>query len=223
MVVGTLFFLTLIAGGVNAYWFDPILFGPLEGVAPAAPRVLAGFFLMLFMSIGIVGIAIAIFPVLSLYNQAAAITYLCFRSIECLLLVLGALSSLVLLSLSQFLIAGGEADAAAHSQFRSLGSLALDLRFSAYQVAMIMLGFCSVWMCLVLHRFELVPRNISLLGLVGYACLFVSGVLDILNVIDTLHGAGSLFYVPGGLFELAVFPGWLIAKGFNVSQYEDRP
>jgi hypothetical protein len=69
----------------------------------------------------------------------------------------------------------------------------------------------------MLLRTRLVPRGLSVLGLIGYAAaLLLAAVLDILGVVDTVNGAGLVGLVPGGLFELLV-PIWLIAKGFNLT------
>jgi hypothetical protein len=62
---------------------------------------------------------------------------------------------------------------------------------------------------------RLVPRPIAVLGLVGYFLLSVGVVLDLLGVLDMNAGRGMVLLVPGFLFEFAVFPIWLIAKGFR--------
>jgi hypothetical protein len=64
---------------------------------------------------------------------------------------------------------------------------------------------------------RLVPRPIAVLGLVGYASLLVGVPLDLLGVVDLGAGSGMAFFVPGGLFELVLFPVWLIAKGFRAT------
>jgi hypothetical protein len=71
---------------------------------------------------------------------------------------------------------------------------------------------------------NLVPRPISVLGFVGYVLLSVGVVLDLLGVLDMNAGPGMVLLLPGFLFEFAVFPIWLIAKGFGspLSQQEFR-
>ncbi len=68
----------------------------------------------------------------------------------------------------------------------------------------------------MLLRTGLVPRGLSVLGLIGYPALLLAAVLDMLGIVDTVGGAGLVGLVPGGLFEL-LLPIWLIARGFNVT------
>ena len=59
----------------------------------------------------------------------------------------------------------------------------------------------------------LVPRRVSMLGLIGYPVFLVGTVLAMFNLIHVTHSAGMLALVPGGLFEL-ILPIWLVANGF---------
>ena len=62
---------------------------------------------------------------------------------------------------------------------------------------------------------RLVPRTIAVLGMVGYGSLLLAVPLDLSGVIDTNQGVGLAFLAPGGLFEVLVFPLWLLVRGFN--------
>jgi hypothetical protein len=64
---------------------------------------------------------------------------------------------------------------------------------------------------------RLVPRPIAVLGLVGYGLFSLAVPLDLFGALDMNNGLGMLVLVPGFLFELAVFPIWLIVKGFRSS------
>ncbi len=67
---------------------------------------------------------------------------------------------------------------------------------------------------------RIVPRNLSLLGVVGYPVFLVGSILAMFGLIDVTHGDGMLALVPGGLFEL-ILPIWLFTKGFSSHQIED--
>ena len=62
---------------------------------------------------------------------------------------------------------------------------------------------------------RIVPRPISILGLVGYGLLALVVPLDLMGVVNADHGAGLAMLIPGGLYEFLILPIWLIAKGFR--------
>ena len=90
----------------------------------------------------------------------------------------------------------------------------MEARYSGYHVAMIILSIASIMLCYLLYKTRLVPRMISVVGIIGYASVLVSAPLDLLGIIDTT-GTGGVLYVPGALFELLLLPIWLLVKGFN--------
>lgn len=213
-IIGALFVITMIAGGIDAYYASPILHAALENVYPHAGRVITGALLVVVMSLGVVGIAIAFYPVLRRQSEAIALTYVGFRIIECVLLILGAVCSLCLIPLSREFISAG---APAESFFTVLAALMIKARYTAYQIAMIVLGIGSMMLCYLMYQARLVPRWLSGWGFLGYVLLFVSAPLDLLGVIDTIKGEGALLYIPGGIWEFIAFPAWLIVKGFDTS------
>ena len=64
---------------------------------------------------------------------------------------------------------------------------------------------------------RIVPRKLSMLGVIGYPVFLVGSVSAMFNLIDITHGAGMLALVPGGLFEL-ILPIWLFTRGFTSHQ-----
>lgn len=218
-IVGTLFIITMISGMIDAYLVAPILKNSLSDIYPNNIRVIAGALFILVMSIGIVGIAVFLFPVLKKHNEIIAITYVSFRTIECMLLLVGVIIYFFLIRLSNEFINAGTPDA---SYFQTLYTLAIDIRYLAYQNAMIILGFGSLFLCYLFYQSKLIPRFLSAWGFIGYALLLASALLDIFGVIDTINGTGAIMYVPGGLWEFIVFPIWLIIKGFDSSKTDDQ-
>jgi len=209
--VGALFLGTMILGMIDAYTVAPLLQSGVGAFHAHAVRLHVGAFSVLFMALGVVGIALLLFPVLERHSRLIALTYLSARIMECLLLVVGAIVYFLLLRVSHEFLEAGSPDS---SWFQSIATVAVTARFGAYQVAMIILGIASLLLCALLYRTRLIPRLISAVGFAGYALVLASGILDLLGVIDTT-GAGGILYVPGALFELFLLPIWLIARGFH--------
>ncbi|MDP9331237.1 MAG: DUF4386 domain-containing protein [Actinomycetota bacterium] len=67
----------------------------------------------------------------------------------------------------------------------------------------------------LLFTSRMIPRAISVLGLIGYSLLLLTVPLDLLGVVDVKSGAGLAMLAPGGLYEFVILPTWLIARGFR--------
>ena len=93
-------------------------------------------------------------------------------------------------------------------------------RWDAYVLAVYAVsGAAGLVLSSALRTSWIVPRNLSMLGLIGYPVFLVGSVLAMFNVVDVTHGAGMLALVPGGLFEL-LLPIWLFTRGFTSGQIE---
>jgi hypothetical protein len=67
----------------------------------------------------------------------------------------------------------------------------------------------------LLYISRMVPRPISVLGLIGYSLLLLVVPLDLLGIVEESSGAGLAILAPGGLYEFAILPIYLIARGFR--------
>lgn len=214
IVIGALFIITMLAGMVDAYFVAPELNYPLSYIHQIEHKILLGTFSVLIMAIGIVGIAIAFYPVVKKESEPIALTYVIFRAIECILLIVGPLCYLFLIALGREYV---NLEISEPSFFETLAVLAVKVKYYSYQIAMIVLGLGSLFLCYSLYKSKLVPRFLSIWGLFGYAMLLLSAILDISGIVDTTTGSGAILYIPGGLWEIIVFPLWLFVKGFNLS------
>jgi hypothetical protein len=158
--------------------------------------------------LAIIGVGTLLFPILRRHNESMGFGYAGSRLIESALLFVSAIGPLLLVAVGQEY---AQPAAAGASQLETFGVLALEWHDYAFQMAMVALGLGGVMLGYVLYRSRLVPRAVGVLGIVGYIALLVSGLLEIAG-----YSFGSVLFIPGGLFE-ALFPLWLIVKGFNVS------
>ena len=207
-IVGALFIVATITYMIGSGLIGSIVEAPdyLISVYPNKTQMIIGMLLELINSAAVVGIAVMLFPILKKHNESMALGYVGFRVIESAILMVGAIGPLVLISLSQEFINSGAPDT---SYFQPLGTLVLEVHDMAFQMAMIVLGIGSLMFCDLLYQSKLIPRFISVLGLIGYASLLTSTLIEIFGT-----NTGMVLFLPGALFEI-IFPTWLIVKGFN--------
>ena len=209
-IVGSLMLTATVTYMLGSGLLASILNAPeyLLHVYPTSARLVLGVLLQFVDAAAVAAIGIILFPILRKHSQSIALGYAGTRIIECLLLLVAGISSLLLIALSQAYVQAGAPDA---SYFQSLGTVLVAHSELTFQVAMIALGLGSMPFCYLLYRSRLIPRAMSVLGFIGYAALFLGGLLELFGL--NLH---MLQYLPGGIFEL-ILPIWLIAKGFNAS------
>ena len=206
IAVGVLFFIATASYLVGSALIGSALSAPDQLLDAKETQVRTGVLLEFVDAAAVVGIGVLLFPILRKYRESMALGYVSTRIIESALLLVSALFALLLVSGSQ---GYPGADAATASQLQSVGTLTIRAYGLAFQLAMIVLGVGSLLLCYILYEVRLVPRALSVLGVVGYLALFASGWLEIAG-----SNAASALYIPGALFEL-VFPLWLIIKGLD--------
>jgi hypothetical protein len=216
VLVGVLFLAATATFVVSNLLITPILGSPdyLTAVARNSQLMVAAGLLALIDGLAVVGIAAALYPILKGQHPALAFGYAGMRIAE--------LAVITVFVLSPLLLVGVTATAHNGADTPALGALLLSLRYWTLMVVYVFNGIAGLMLGYMLLRTVLVPRALSVLGLVGYATLLVAAVLDMLGLIDTRAGAGAIGLVPGGLFEL-VLPLWLFGKGFNtIARAETR-
>jgi len=76
---------------------------------------------------------------------------------------------------------------------------------------MLALGIGGTTLCVSLYKWRVIPRIISIFGILGYIILFSKSVADFLG-----YDGSFAFFLPVALFEL-IFPVWLIVRGTNTA------
>lgn len=213
--VGLLFIAATLAFMLGNGLIESALSSPnyLLDLYPNKNQVITGVLLEMINSAAVVGIAIMLFPVLKKHNEPIALGYVGFRVIESVVLLVGLISPLLLITLSQEHINASNQDTL---YFQTLGVLAIRWYHLSFQVAMIALGAFSLVFCYLLYQSKLIPRSLSVLGFIGYVSLLISALLEIFE-----YNTGMVLFLPGAIFEL-MLPIWLIVKGFNIDIHAER-
>ena len=156
------------------------------------------------------GIAIALYPVLRLFNPTLALGSVAGRVVENVFILIGTLSLLALLTVSQQ--AAGSADP---SSFQATGDALVAGREWTIEFVAGLAFFVGTFMYnYVMYRSRLVPRWLSGLGLVGAVLALVATFYIGFTQDFGFSTVNNVFHLPIGLQEM-ILAVWLIAKGFS--------
>ncbi len=214
IIVGVLFIAATVAGIISRV-FGPNLDAPdyLANLSTNENQVLIGGLFEFTMAVLIAGIPVFMYPLLKKYNEALALGYVVFRTIEVVIFTVGAISLLTLLTLSQEFVIAGTPDA---SYFQTLATLLLAVReWGGGVFSTIVFSLSALMLNYIFYRSKFIPRWLSGWGLIGATLYLGSGFLPLFG-----HDPRSTIYLlmeaPLALQEM-VFAVWLIVKGFNPS------
>jgi uncharacterized protein DUF4386 len=182
----------------------------LTGASEDANALAAAAILAFVQGVAIVGIAVFFFPLLKRESEPLALAYVALRVAELAATLFYLATPLLVIKIGDGL-RDGSFDASASEP---LGALFESQRSVAILMIYLVTSVLGSILSFLLYRSRLVPRPIAILGLIGYPVLLVGSILAAFDVTDVIQGAGQLWLVPGGLFEL-ILPIWLIAKGFT--------
>jgi len=210
-IVGLLFITATVASSLSFAISDPILNAPdiLVNVSANITQVIIGVLLLLIDCAAVVAIPVMLVPIFKKHNEALALGYVGARIIESVILIVGTIFLLSLLTLSQEYVQAGTPDA---SYFQTLGTLLLAVyEWTLLVGIMIVFSLTALILNYLLYQSELIPRWLSVWGLIGATLLLAVGLLEIFGFNLT-----EILSIPIALQEM-VFAVWLIVKGFNSS------
>jgi hypothetical protein len=215
-MVGAFFLISNVVFILGAVVFiEPVLGAPdyLTLVSANRAQIVIGALLELINGLAYLGIAVLMYPILNRRFESMALAYVCLRVIEFVMQILSDLSPLSLLTLSEEFVSAG---APGSSAYPVSGAVLIADRYWAFQMVAITLGLGALLLYTMLYQTRLVPRFISIWGLLGAAAVLVNTMLDLLGFYSGNLGVIML------LNEL--FLGvWLIIKGFNPSASVTSP
>ncbi|MFI5531232.1 DUF4386 domain-containing protein [Kitasatospora sp. NPDC051853] len=199
VITGALFLLTEVAAVAGLLLYRPLL----DGHPGADTRALFGVLAEIVLVTAVVGTATTLHPVLSRHSPPAAHAYLAGRLLEAAVIAVGVLAALTLVTLPQEAPTRGLLTAL-HAQTFLLGP----------NVA---LGLNTTVLAYALHRARLLPRPITVLGLVGGPLILAFAVAVLFGAYQQVSTAGSLAALPVLGWELALAVR-LLTRGFAPPQ-----
>lgn len=208
-IVGGLFLFVFITG-IIIYQFlrGPIVFADnyLENTALQSNQIITST-LLGFLS-GIVSIIIAtiLLPIFKQYSKSLAYLYLAFSLVNFVAITFENFATLELLEVSREFIktglAGGEF-------LKSMGTISYQNHRWAHLMYLLVSCLPVFVLYYSLFRAKLIPKAISIFGIIASVLMFISVLSSILKI-----DLGIDLLIPIGLVQL-LLPLWLIVKGFK--------
>jgi hypothetical protein len=183
----------------------------LSKIAANESQVAVGVLIRFIAAFASAAIAISLYPVLRRYRQGLALGAVGFRVIEGMFYTLGAVSVLLLLTLSQEFVKTGAGDPA---YFNQSGTLLKALDNWAGLAGIFAFYVGGLLYYRVFYQTRLVPRWLSAWGVAGVILGAAAALLVLFGVTGSMSPVQMALNAPIGLQEM-VLAVWLIVKGFN--------
>lgn len=216
IMVGVLYILAAVTAIVGFALYQPILSDPdyiVKGFANET-QVIWGAFNELILAFSVIGISVLMFPIINKENENIAIGYVCFRLLEAMLIIIGIISLLSIVTLSQEF---GKAVTPNVASYLTAGKLLVSIHDWTFLLGPnLALGPSTLMMSYFLYDSKLVPRFITILGLIGGSLIFTCALLVMFGIFLQVSMWGAIFAIPIFAYEMSLAV-WLIVKGFNSS------
>lgn len=219
IITGLFFITATVTAIIGLKLYDPMLATSdyLHQTALHSNQITLGAVFELLVIAANCGTAIMLFPYLKVYNERLAFGYFTFRVFECVSIFLGVVSVLSLLTLSH----SYNATASPDSHFNAIGTIAKAFHDWTFLLGpKFFLGVNTFIYSYVFFKTELVPRELSMLGMSGALLVFINSLFTMFGSITPFSTIDIATVFPIAIYEM-ILAGWLIAKGFNI-HYHSR-
>jgi len=211
--VGILLLLQLIAALTLPFILSkPITFGSpafLTAVTENSFQIRSAVLLSFVGSALTVYLGITAFPVFRLYSKSAALLFLVVCAVSCTLDLVQAGTMMSMLSISNEFVNSGTAKS---ELYQVVGAAVASARRSAHSTQLLAIGAWMFVFYISMLRFKLIPRVLSVIGVIGVLLQFIGVTLMM------LLGYRLIGQMAMPLLPIQITVGvWLIIKGFNNS------
>jgi hypothetical protein len=207
LVAGILYLLTFISIPTLSIYSQVKGANYIVGSGPDTPAIIGGI-LEIIIALAGIGTAVVLYPVLRKQNESAALGLVAARILESGTIFVGVAFILSIVTLRQ---AGAGADSLATGQ----GLVALYNRIFLLGQSF-MPAICDLLLGFLLYRSRLVPRGLSIIGIVGGPVLLIGYFAILFGIIGQHAPTTGLFAIPVALFEFSLGI-YLVVKGFKPS------
>lgn len=213
-LTGWFFIAAAISSIIGLKLYDPILNDSnlLFSASNNYAQIVFGAVNELILCVTAIGTGIMLFPLLKRYDERMALGYLSFRLLEVVFIMIGTLSILTALSVSENFINGIITD---KDNAQNLMRTFIGLHKWTFMLGPnFMLAINTFLYSYVFSKSNVVPKNLATLGMSASFLIMLAAILEIFGVIQQISIWGILLALPIALYEMTLAI-WLIVKGVN--------
>jgi hypothetical protein len=207
LAAGLLYLLTFVSIPTLALYSEVKSANYIIGSGPDTAAIVGGI-LEVIVALAGIGTAVVLYPVLRKQNESAALGLVSARILESATIFVGVAFLLSIVTLRQN---GAGPDALATSHALAILYNRIFLLGQSFMPAL-----CDLLLGFMLYRSRLVPRGLSLIGIIGAVPLLASYFAVLFGIIGQHTSLAVLSAVGVALFEFSLGI-YLVTKGFKPS------
>jgi hypothetical protein len=214
-IAGILYILGTVAGILSVIFTQPIANSQdyYAVVMANENRVIIGALFILLMGLVLAMIPVVLFPILKKVNEVFALGYVVFR---------GALETITYFGMTVCWLllvpfAQGYAGTSNASAFQNLAASLRQVEGEINIILIIVFSLGALMLYSMLYTSKLVPRWISVWGVLAIWLQFSTAFLDVFGLMDASMSGGTFALNFPIFLQEMVMAIWLIVKGFNPS------
>lgn len=163
----------------------------------------------LILAVSVTSIGFMMYPILKKHSEGLALGYISFRVIESICIIISTITLLSILTISQNYIL----ETLDATNYQSIGVLLIELQNWSFEIGtLIFLGLGGLFLYYPLLELKVIPKWLSVWGLIGAICVLLYGLLSLFSVADSM--IVNILAAPIAIQEM-VFAVWIIFKGFD--------
>ena len=213
-LTGWFFIIAAISSIIGLKLYDPILNDNnfLLSANNNYSQIIFGAINELILCVTATGTGIMLFPLLKRYNERIALGYFSFRLLEVVFIMIGTVSVLTALTVSEHYTDGliSNKDNAQNLMLTFIGlhkwTFMLGPNF--------MLAINTFLYSYVFIKTDILPKNLSRLGILASFLIITAAILEMFGIIQQISIWGILLALPIALYEMTLAV-WLLVKGIK--------
>jgi hypothetical protein len=206
LTAGILYILTFVSIPTLAMYGPVKSAGYILTSGPDTSAIVGGI-LEIIVALAGISTAVVLFSILKKQNESAAIGLIAARILESSTIFAGVAFLLTIVTLRQ---TGAGADALASSHTLALLYDRIFLLGQSFMPAV-----CDLLVGFMLYKSRLVPRSLSLIGIIGGPLLLIGYFAVMFGLLGQHDALAGLSAIGVAVFEFSLGV-WLIVKGFNL-------